>query len=96
MEVGLLIITFVVFAAVTLLFSRFLPDAHKQRIQKELAQHGATEIEVTREWPDTDRDNFTYLVTYKDAQGQVRNNLCKIHIALLGNAHAEISWRDPL
>lgn len=66
----------------------------KQRISKYLHRRGATNIAISREWFDMDRDNRTFQVEYKNRRGDHCQTSCKIQKDLLSLSSGEIYWRD--
>lgn len=76
----------------------FAWDRHqrcKAAIEGSLRKYHAGDIKITFDWFDFDRDNFTYDVEYRDHQGKVHANRCKV------SSHAypadeAIYWVTPI
>ena len=80
---------------IALLLDRYWSRGDKHRIEERLAQLGATDIEISREWYTwAGIDAHTYAVTYRDSLGHLRHNECKIFKPWL-HTEPEICWRDP-
>jgi hypothetical protein len=58
-----------------------------------LKNKGATDIVVSDIWPDSDRDNTSYDVSYTDTKGVKHQTVCKAQGSFLRSQ--ELFWRDP-
>jgi hypothetical protein len=91
---------FVILAAIVLGgIAAFLAwDRHqdcKVQIEGTLRRHHATDIKIKLDWLEFDRDTFTYDVEYRDRDGKVHNNRCKVtaHPSLADDA---VYWVNPI
>ena len=55
-------------------------DMAKAFIQSDLSRQRATDVVITPDWMDFDRDTLTYDVTYTDTNGRHRRNRCKVGV----------------
>jgi len=69
-------------------------DMARTMIEAELRSHKATDIEISGDWFDADRDTLTYDVVYTDAHGKRVENRCKVGIRPL--ADQSVYWSQPL
>jgi hypothetical protein len=75
----------------------FVRDRHTNAvalIQEELSRRKASDITITNDWFDFDRDTLTYDVSYRMPSGERQENRCKVSIRL--GADHEVYWQRPL
>ena len=67
----------------------------KSLVEGSLRRYHATDIAITTDWMDFDRDTFTYDVEYTDSSGKKQRNRCKV---MSGNVLADdaVYWTDPI
>lgn len=92
--------TFVVPAALVAgaIAAFFAWDRHqmcKAEIEGSLRRHHSTNIKIKLDWLDFDRDTLTYNVEYRDRDGKVHTNRCKVttHPSLADDA---VYWVNPI
>ena len=76
----------------------FVWDRHqlcKAEIEGSLRKYHATDIKITLDLFDYDRDTLTYDVEYRDRLGKLRTNRCKVS-SLASPADEAIYWVDPI
>ena len=66
----------------------------KGNIQRFLQESGATAINIQYEWPDLDRDTYSFAVNYKASNGKQKSTRCKIHHFWFFPDY-EIFWTNP-
>lgn len=93
MNESLIYIFLVLLLLIGSLYSYLSAAEGKQRIRQFLTEHGAKDIHISRVWFDGHGDTHTYAVRYTDAQGQTRQNSCKINARVLED---DIYWKDPI
>ena len=76
----------------------FTWDRHRMctaLIEGSLGKYHATDIQITLDWLDFDRDTFTYDVEYRDRAGKIQHNRCKVSS---GDYPADeaVYWTEPL
>ncbi len=73
-------------------------DRHQMcaaQIEGSLRKHHATDIEIRFDWFDFDQDTFTYDVEYRDRNGKVHRNRCKV-TSRGYPADKAVYWTDPV
>src|SRR5689334_14657375 len=90
-----LLILVVVFGAVGGLFAWDRHRMCKAEIEGSLRRYHATDIKITFDPFDFDRDNFTYDVEYRDRLGKLHTNRCKVSSRASPEDEA-IYWTDPI
>ena len=76
----------------------FAWDRHRMctaLIEGSLRKYHATDIHITLDWLDFDRDTFTYDVEYRDRAGRVHHNRCKVSSQHYP-ADEAVYWTEPL
>ena len=63
----------------------------KAEIEGSLRKYHARDVKITFDWFDYDRDTFTYDVEYRDREGKVHTNRCKV-----SPADESIYWVTPI
>lgn len=66
----------------------------KGNIQRFLQESGATAIDIQYEWPDLDRDTYSFAVNYQAPNGKQKSTRCKIHHFWFFPDY-EIFWTNP-
>lgn len=66
----------------------------KGNIQRFLKESGATAINIQHEWPDFDRDTYSFAVNYQAPNGKQKSTRCKIRHFWLA-PDGEIFWANP-
>ena len=87
----------VVVGAVLVGVGLFVRDRHTTAvalIQAELTRQRATDINISADWFDFDRDTLTYDVSYRLPSGERQENRCKVSIRL--GAVDDVYWQRPL
>ena len=75
----------------------FVRDRHTHAlalIEGELKSRKASNIMISPDWFDFDRDSLTYDVSYAMPSGERQENRCKVAIRL--GADHEVYWQKPL
>ena len=75
----------------------FIRDRHTYAlamIESELTRRRATDIQITADWFDFDRNTLSYDVTYRAPSGERRENRCKVGVGLW--ADNALYWSEPL
>ena len=75
----------------------FVRDRHTHGvavIEGELKRRKATDIAISPQWLDFDRDTLTYNVSYVMPTGERHENRCKVSIR--PGADHEVYWQKPL
>ena len=75
----------------------FLRGRHQNaivRIEDELRRRNASDVTISPNWLDFDRETLTYDVSYRMPSGERHMNRCKVatHLA----ADNEVYWQKPL
>lgn len=76
----------------------FAWDRHRMctaLIEGSLRKYHATDIQITIDWLDFDRDTFSYDVEYRDRAGRIHHNRCKVS-AVDYPADDAVYWTEPL
>jgi hypothetical protein len=69
-------------------------DTGTAYVHASLRSRKATDIRITPDWLDFDRDTLTYDVEYTAADGTRRRNTCKVVVG--ANADERVFWSDPV
>ncbi|MBA2432462.1 MAG: hypothetical protein H0V56_10175 [Chthoniobacterales bacterium] len=69
-------------------------DMAAARVYGELRGRKATDIKITPDWLDFDRDTMTYDVTYTAADGVRKANTCKVSVG--PHSDHRVYWASPV
>lgn len=69
-------------------------DAEKERIRTHIHRMGGTMVDVSYLWFEGDRDTHSYDVTYRDLNGRMYTNRCKIRTSWTSDD--ALYWREPI
>ena len=87
----------VIMAVVLVGVGLFVRDRHASAvalIEGELKRRKASDITISPQWLDFDRDTLTYNVSYVMPTGERHENRCKVSIRL--GADRDVYWQKPL
>jgi len=91
-------LTKLIIMAIILVGSSFLYFAAihgaKKQIRNFLEESGARNVHVEHDWPDFDRDTYSFSVRYIAPNGKTKDATCKIHHFWFA-PDEEIFWANP-
>ncbi|HET9634666.1 MAG TPA: hypothetical protein VFP26_01950 [Gemmatimonadaceae bacterium] len=95
MSLSFLLIGCVILGGIAGFFAWERHQMCKAEIEGSLRRYHATDIKISLDWFDFDRDTYTYDVEYRDRHGKVHTNRCKVASQPFV-ADESVYWLNPI